>query len=135
LPRRNERVSRRTRIQRYGACIAVVLAGVACGVLVNGTAGGTAATVLVGIGFVGIISLIFYEVGLTEDRAMERGIRSPYLPDEPRDAADGTGSGDDPDTGPDGSGSGDDRHAGADGHGLMRPRPLDRRRGQRRRLR
>lgn len=61
-------MSPRERRWRYGACIAVVLAGVACGALISGTAGGTGATVLVGIGLVGVVSLIFYEVGLTEDR-------------------------------------------------------------------
>jgi hypothetical protein len=101
---------------RYGASIAVALAGVACGVLIHGTAGGTAATVLVGIGLVGVVSLIFYEVGLTEDRdraapeapepAIEQGSEPP-----PRD-----------------SGSLGEHQGG-------RPRPLERRRGQRRRLR
>jgi hypothetical protein len=65
-------VSRQARIIRYGACIAVVLVGVACGVFIPGTAGGTAATVLVGIGLVGVVSLLFYEVGLTEDRGSDR---------------------------------------------------------------
>jgi hypothetical protein len=65
-------VTRRTRILRYGAAIALALVGVACGALISGTAGGTAATVLVGIGLVGVVSLLFYEVGLTEDRDRER---------------------------------------------------------------
>ncbi len=68
-------MSRQTRIVRYGASIAVALVGVACGALIPGTAGGTAATVLVGIGLVGIVSLLFYEVGLTEDRDRERASR------------------------------------------------------------
>jgi hypothetical protein len=102
----------RTRILRYGVSIAVVLAGVVCGAVIPGSAGGTAATVLVGIGLVGVVSLIFYEVGLTEDRdrAQERaaGERTPHAP---------------PDAGAPGE------HQGG------RIRPLDRRRGQRRRLR
>ena len=61
-------MSRRTRTLRYGAAIAVALVGVGCGALIPGSAGGTAATVLVGVGLVGVVSLIFYEVGLTEDR-------------------------------------------------------------------
>ena len=65
-------MSRQTRTLRYGASIAVALVGVACGALIPGTAGGTAATVLVGIGLVGVVSLLFYEVGLTEDRDRER---------------------------------------------------------------
>jgi hypothetical protein len=102
----------RTRILRYGVSIAVVLAGVVCGAVIPGSAGGTAATVLVGTGLVGVVSLIFYEVGLTEDRdrAQERaaGERTQHAP---------------PDTGAPGE------HQGG------RIRPLDRRRGQRRRLR
>jgi hypothetical protein len=128
-------VSRRTRTQRYGACIVVVLAGVACGVLINGAAGGTAATVLVGIGFVGIISLVFYEVGLTEDRDLARGIRSPYLPGEEGDHARRPAAEDDHPDDAHRPASGDDHPDGADGHRLARPRPLDRRRGHRRRLR
>ena len=69
-------MSRRTRTQRYGAAIALALVGVACGALIPGTAGGTAATVLVGIGLVGVVSLLFYEVGLTEDRDRERARRA-----------------------------------------------------------
>jgi hypothetical protein len=68
-------VNRQTRTIRYGASIAVALVGVACGALIPGTAGGTAATVLVGIGLVGVVSLLFYEVGLTEDRDRERARR------------------------------------------------------------
>jgi hypothetical protein len=110
-----EPVTRRTRALRYGASIAVALAGVACGATISGTAGGTAATVLVGIGLVGVVSLIFYDVGLTEDRdraASERR-KAPAEHEE----------GPLPD--PDRAGE----HQGA------RPRPLDRRRGRRRRLR
>jgi hypothetical protein len=68
-------LSRQTRLIRYGASIAVALVGVACAALIPGTAGGTAATVLVGIGLVGVVSLLFYEVGLTEDRDRERARR------------------------------------------------------------
>jgi hypothetical protein len=67
-------VSRRTRTLGYGASTAVALVGVACGALIPGSAGGTAATVLVGVGLVGVVSLMFYEVGLTEDR--ERAARA-----------------------------------------------------------
>jgi hypothetical protein len=100
-------LSRRTRTLRYGASIAVALVGVACGALIPGTAGGTAATVLVGIGLVGVVSLVFYEVGLTEDRDRAREARpEPRSDDRPRRD-----------------------------HQDRRPRIADRRRGQRRRLR
>ena len=112
-----ERLSRRTRTLRYGAAIAVALVGVACGALIPGTAGGTAATVLVGLGLVGVVSLVFYEVGLTEDR------------DRAAEARRSGGRPEDPSSRPSGSpGSGR-------GHQEGRPRISDRRRGQRRRLR
>jgi hypothetical protein len=65
-------VSRRWRTTRYGASLAVALVGAALGATIPGTLGGTLATVLVGIGLVGVVSLIFYEVGLSEDRDRER---------------------------------------------------------------
>jgi hypothetical protein len=110
-------LSRRTRTLRYGASIAVALAGVACGALIPGTAGGTAATVLVGIGLVGVVSLIFYEVGLTEDR------------DRAREARRGEERREEPGSRPSGS------PESGRGHQEGRPRIPDRRRGQRRRLR
>ena len=109
-------MSRRTRALRYGASIAVALVGVACGALIPGTAGGTAATVLVGLGLVGIVSLVFYEVGLTEDRDRARAAQL----SEGREAPGGQ-----PPESP----------KSARGHQEGRPRIADRRRGQRRRLR
>ena len=44
-----------------------------------GSAGGTICTGLVGVGLVGVMSLIFYEVGLSEDR--DRAKRAPSVPD------------------------------------------------------
>jgi hypothetical protein len=104
-------MSRRTRIVRYGASIAVALVGVACGALIPGTAGGTAATVLVGMGLVGIVSLVFYEVGLTEDRDRAADARRRDVKDTERPSP------------------------AAGDHRGGRIRSLDRRRGQRRRLR
>jgi hypothetical protein len=101
-------LSQRSRILRYGACIAVVFVGVACGALIPGSAGGTAATVLVGIGLVGVVSLIFYEIGLTEDRDRAREARRVEPRSEERPSPK---------------------------HEEGRLRPIDRRRGQRRRLR
>jgi hypothetical protein len=129
-------VSRRTRILRYGASIAVALVGVACGALIPGSAGGTAATVLVGIGLVGVVSLIFYEVGLTEDR--ERAAQRDLGERAEGERADVDG--------PEGRraegrraegrrAEGPPRDPGAPGeHQGGRLRPLDRRRGHRRRL-
>lgn len=95
----------------------MALVGVGCGALIPGTAGGTAATVLVGIGLVGVVSLVFYEIGLTEDRDRAQETRHPQggvEEGEPRPARPPTSSVD---------------------HQQGRLRAPDRRRGQRRRLR
>jgi hypothetical protein len=62
----------RRRKLRFGAAVAVVLVGVACGAAIPGTTGGTLATAFVGLGLLGVVSLIFYEVGLSEDRDRAR---------------------------------------------------------------
>jgi hypothetical protein len=110
-------VTRRWRAVRYGASVALVIVGAACGALISGSLGGTLATVMVGLGLVGIVSLVFYEVGLTEDRDRERR----------RPPADGTGPG--------GPGSVPGPAAGSHPASSPRPRPLARLRGERRRLR
>jgi hypothetical protein len=81
-------LSRQTRIIRYGGSILLVLVGVGCGALIRGSTGGTLATVFVGIGLVGLVSLVFYEVGLTEDRERdrERADRPPLPEARPPDA-------------------------------------------------
>jgi hypothetical protein len=68
-------LTRRWRTRRYGAAIALTVVGVACGATIPGTLGGTLATALIGIGLVGVVSLVFYEVGLSEDR--DRAARRP----------------------------------------------------------
>jgi hypothetical protein len=62
----------RTRIWAFGSCGAVVLAGVLCAVFVHGLAGDllTIGLMLAGLG--GALLLIFYEVGLSEDRERAR---------------------------------------------------------------
>ena len=68
-------MTRNTRILRYGISVGVALIGVICGATLPGTLGGTLATGLIGIGLVGVLSLIFYEVGLSEDRDRAAGGR------------------------------------------------------------
>lgn len=82
-------MSRRTRTIRYGASIVLVLVGAVCGATISGSAGGTLATVFVGIGLVGVVSLIFYEVGLTEDRERDpdREQGTPPVPPPPGPSA------------------------------------------------
>ncbi len=64
-------MSRRARVAGYGAAALLLLVGVACGVLVSGGTGPLLALSLVGLGLVALVSLVFMEVGLSEDR--ERG--------------------------------------------------------------
>jgi hypothetical protein len=68
-------LTRRWRTRRYGPAIGLVVVGVACGATIPGTLGGTLATALIGIGLVALVSLVFYEVGLSEDR--DRAARRP----------------------------------------------------------
>jgi hypothetical protein len=60
------------RATRYGVAVAIVIIGILCGAVIPGTTGGTICTAVVGIGLVGVISLVFYDVGLTEDRDRDR---------------------------------------------------------------
>jgi hypothetical protein len=113
-------VTRKARTIRFGASIAVALVGVACGIILNGTLAGTLATILIGLGMVGVVSLIFYEVGLSEDRERASSERAAAEPHSPHRHADDPS----PRPGPRPSGS-----------LSARPRPLERRRGERRRLR
>jgi hypothetical protein len=69
-------VSRRSRIVGFGSAGLLVLAGVACAVIFSGTLGQNLAFALVAIGLVVGTSLVFYEVGLTEDRARARERRA-----------------------------------------------------------
>lgn len=110
----------KARTIRYGASIAVALVGVACGIILNGTLAGTLATMLIGLGMVGVVSLIFYEVGLSEDRERASSRRSDTQSHAAHQRPD------DPSPRP---------HPRPSGSLSARLRPLDRQRGERRRLR
>jgi hypothetical protein len=119
------------RFLRYLIAILIVVAGVCCGAVIPGTTGGTICTALVGIGLVAVVSLVFYDVGLTEDREQERQRRRlDRLAQDPSTR-----------TGEDGEPHQTRRHAlrgGSAEHpaeGSARPHPPERLRGQRRRLR
>jgi hypothetical protein len=62
------RLSGRARVRAYGGAGALVVAGALCGVLISGLVGTLLAMMLVGSGLVVAVSLVFYEVGLSEDR-------------------------------------------------------------------
>ena len=65
-------MSKRSRIIGYGLASGCIVAGILGAVLVNGEAGQLLALVLISIGFVLATSLVFLEVGLSEDREFER---------------------------------------------------------------
>jgi hypothetical protein len=65
-------MSKRSRILTFGGAGLLVALGVALGVVVGGGAGQVVAIVLVGLGLVAAVSLVFYEVGLSEDRERAR---------------------------------------------------------------
>ena len=65
-------MSRRSRTVGFGSAGLLVLAGVACAVAFSGSLGQNLAFVLVALGLVLATSLVFYEVGLTEDRDRKR---------------------------------------------------------------
>jgi len=83
-------VSRRNRILGFGSAVLLVLAGIACAVVFSGGLGQNLAFALVALGLIEGTALVFYEVGLTEDRdrARERADRasksSAPHDDEPR---------------------------------------------------
>jgi hypothetical protein len=62
----------RGRVVSYGLAVLLILAGAACAAAIGGEAGEVLALVLIGLGFVGIVGLVFLEVGLSEDRERER---------------------------------------------------------------
>jgi hypothetical protein len=62
----------RARIVAYGSALLLVIAGVVVLAAVGGTVAQVVAFVLVGLGFVAFTGLVFFEVGLSEDRERER---------------------------------------------------------------
>ncbi|HUO74165.1 MAG TPA: hypothetical protein VMU39_25555 [Solirubrobacteraceae bacterium] len=65
-------MSRRARIRWFGLAGILVVAGIASAVFVNGTTGQLLALVLISLGGVLATSLVFLEVGLSEDRDLEQ---------------------------------------------------------------
>lgn len=58
----------RTRNASFGAAAALIVAGVLCAALLDGTAAGVASILLIGVGGVLAVALVFLAVGLSEDR-------------------------------------------------------------------
>jgi hypothetical protein len=61
-------VSPRSRNASFGAAAALVVAGVLCAVLFDGTAAGVVSIMLIGVGLVLAVALVFLAIGLSEDR-------------------------------------------------------------------
>jgi hypothetical protein len=117
----------RGRMSAYGSAITLILAGLVCAGLVPGDPGQLLAIGLVGIGCVVLVSVVFMEIGFSEDRDRAQAGRD-RLDGADRDLADPVAFG----------------HAGPARSGPARtgpaphrraPRSLARQRGERRRLR
>jgi hypothetical protein len=65
-------MSRRSRTTWFGFAGVLVLAGVAAGIVFGGNFGPLLALALIGLGLVLATGLVFYEVGLSEDRERAR---------------------------------------------------------------
>jgi hypothetical protein len=65
-------MTRRSRFIGYGSAALLVVLGVACAIVISGTAGQVGSFVLIGLGLVLATSLAFLEVGLSEDQARAR---------------------------------------------------------------
>jgi len=61
-------VTARTRNLSFGAAAVLIVAGILCAALLDGTAAGVVAIALIGVGGVVAVALVFLAVGLSEDR-------------------------------------------------------------------
>jgi hypothetical protein len=79
-------MSSRSRVIGFGSALVLVIAGVAGGVGFGGTFGQVLALALVSLGGVLATALVFYEVGLSEDRerAREEAKKREQKPDKQR---------------------------------------------------
>ena len=69
-------MTRRSRIAGFGSAALLVVAGIVCAVVFSGGLGQNLAFALVALGLILATALVFYEVGLTEDKAREREQRA-----------------------------------------------------------
>jgi hypothetical protein len=65
-------MTKRARIMGFGFAALLVVAGIAAGAALSGTLGQVLALVLISLGSVLAVSLVFLEVGLSEDRERAR---------------------------------------------------------------
>lgn len=69
-------MTRRSRALTYGTAGLLIVAGIVCAAAVSGVTGEVVGLVLAGLGMVAIVGLVFFEVGLSEDREREREQRA-----------------------------------------------------------
>jgi hypothetical protein len=128
-------MTKESRITSFGAAAVLVVAGLVCLVAVGGGTGQILALGLIGLGLVLATSLVFLEVGLSEDRALARERKSRSRPRDDGKSGDGeTSRGDRPTHGGWRASSPTRGGAPARGARLARAKP-DRSRSHRRRLR
>ncbi len=65
-------MSRRGRIVAFGGAASLVAAGIVCAALFSSEAGQLVGFALIGLGLILALSLVFLEVGLSEDRERAR---------------------------------------------------------------
>jgi hypothetical protein len=65
-------VAPRARLRAYGSAAAVVVAGVVCALVVHGLTGELVGLTLLTLGLGAVVLLVFYEIGLSEDRDRAR---------------------------------------------------------------
>ena len=68
-------MTRRGRVLSFGGAVAAMVAGAIAGAIIGGITGEAIALACVSVGAIAIVSLIFLEVGLSEDREREREAR------------------------------------------------------------
>ena len=66
------KVTTRSRIAAGGAVVGLVLAGLLCALLLDGSIATFLTILLVSVAIVVAVALVFYEVGLSEDRERAR---------------------------------------------------------------
>ena len=77
------------RIRAYGSAVGLMLVGVICGFAVPGLVGDIIRLTLITLGLGAVLLLVFYEIGLSEDKARakedeERRRRQPEHDEPPR---------------------------------------------------
>ncbi len=81
-------MTRRARTAAFGSAGALVVTGAVCAALIGGATGQILAIALIGLGLVAATSLVFLEIGLSEDREraqeLERSARKRKAPSRPK---------------------------------------------------